>query len=255
MGEKMQAPKKQTPRLQAVTLLGEAGMGKTTLAATFPKPVFIQAEEGLLSIPSDLMPDAFDAIQNPNDLWNQLTWLVKEQHDYQTIVIDSITKLDRIFIDFILATSKLNPDLPESKALALAMGGYGAGYQALSAMHGRVRKACDILNKQRGMKVVFLAHASTETVDLPDSTPFQRFTLKMEKKSLSHYVDDVDLVGLIRLETFVLSEEKKKIGKATTDGTRIIQCNATSSAITKNRLGIHEPLTVQYGVNPFQKYL
>jgi hypothetical protein len=32
------------------TLFGEGGMGKTTLAAMFPKPVFIRTEDGTASL-------------------------------------------------------------------------------------------------------------------------------------------------------------------------------------------------------------
>jgi len=36
-----------------VTLCGDSGMGKTTLAATFPNPIVIRAEDGLQAIPAD----------------------------------------------------------------------------------------------------------------------------------------------------------------------------------------------------------
>ncbi|MEI2421810.1 AAA family ATPase, partial [Arthrospira platensis SPKY2] len=50
-----------TPADRAVicTICGDSGMGKTSLAASFPKPIFIRAEDGLQAIPQARRPDAF----------------------------------------------------------------------------------------------------------------------------------------------------------------------------------------------------
>ena len=53
---------KPKPRPLAVTIIGEAGLGKTSLGATFPKPIFIRAEDGLKSIMHSAMPDAFPVL-------------------------------------------------------------------------------------------------------------------------------------------------------------------------------------------------
>lgn len=39
--------KKPEDRPVIATVTGDAGIGKTTLAATFPKPIFIRAEDGM----------------------------------------------------------------------------------------------------------------------------------------------------------------------------------------------------------------
>ena len=53
---------KPADRSVFVTICGDSGMGKTTLAATFPKPIVIRAEDGLQAIPSDKRPDAFPVL-------------------------------------------------------------------------------------------------------------------------------------------------------------------------------------------------
>jgi hypothetical protein len=76
----------------------------------------------------------------------------------------------------------------------------------------------------------------------------------MEKKSQSHYIDDVDFVGYMRLETFVMKDEQKK-SKAKSTGERIIQCTSAASSVSKNRMGITDDIFVQHGVNPFMTFL
>lgn len=239
---------KPNKKFRLFTIYGGAGIGKTSLAATFPNPIFIRAEDGLSSIPQEIMPDAFPVVNSSQEVFDQLLALVNEEHQYKTLVIDSISKLDRIFTD------EITKGNTSAKALALALGGYGAGYQALASMHGRVRKACQILTEKKDMSIVFLCHADLNTIDLPDSEAYQQFGLKMEKKSQSHYIDDVDFVGFLRLETFVTKDDSKK-SKARSTGERIIQCASEASSVSKNRMGIHDDIVVQYGVNPLQQYL
>ena len=50
---------KPADRPVLITLCGDSGMGKTSLAASFPKPIFIRAEDGMQAIPANKRPDAF----------------------------------------------------------------------------------------------------------------------------------------------------------------------------------------------------
>ena len=225
------------------TITGDAGLGKTSLAATFPKPIFIRAEDGLQAIPTETRPDAFPLLSNVDMLWEQLTALIKEDHDYKTLVIDSVTQLDNLFTNHIVDTDPKKP-----RTIAQALGGYGAGFQALSSLHGRVRKAAGILNETKGMNIVFIAHSETETIELPDQDPYTRYNIRMQKKSVSHFIDNVDMVAYLKLETHTFGDGERK--KAISDGTRILVSYATAANISKNRFGINEDIVVVNGINP-----
>lgn len=230
------------------TILGDAGLGKTSLAATYPNPIFLRAEDGLQAIPEKSRPDAFPLIDSVDDLWNQLKALITEDHEYKTVVIDSVTALERLFTAHIVDSDPKKP-----KSINQALGGYGAGLTAVAALHGRLRKACGILNTKKGLHVVFIAHADTETIDLPDLEPYTRYSLRLGKRSMAPYVDDVDLVGFIKLLSFVTGDDKKK--KIISDGSRVLSVTATASNVSKNRFGLTEDITVVQGVNPFQSII
>lgn len=230
------------------TITGDAGLGKTSLAATFPKPIFIRAEDGLQAVPLESRPDAFPVITSSEDVWEQLAALIKKDHQYKTLVIDSITQLDTLFTNYIVESDPKKP-----KSIAQALGGYGAGFQMLSSLHGRVRKAAGILNERKDMNIVFIAHAETETIELPDQDPYTRYNIRMQKKSVSHYVDNVDLCGFIKLETFTQGDGERK--KAVSDGTRLLVTYATAANISKNRFGITEDIIVTPNVNPLIQYI
>jgi len=230
------------------TICGDAGMGKSTLASTFPKPIFIRAEDGLQAIPLDQRPDAFPVLATVDDLWTQLGSLIKEEHEYKTVVIDSVTALERLFVQHVIDS---DPKKPAS--INQALGGYGTGMQAVASLHHRIRKAAGLLNGTRGMHVVFIAHAETETLELPDQDAYSRYTLRLGKKSLAPYVDDSDLVGFLKLQTFVRGEEGKK--KAISTGQRVLVAYATPANVSKNRYGITEDIPVNQNENPLTQFI
>ena len=80
------------PRL---ILYGTEGIGKSTFASQAPSPVFVQTEDGL----SEIACDKFPLATTLDDVLSSLTALVAEQHDYQSVVIDSLDWLERLIFD------------------------------------------------------------------------------------------------------------------------------------------------------------
>lgn len=238
---------KPSDRPIIATILGDAGMGKTSLAATFPKPVFIRAEDGMQAIPAESRPDALPVLSSVDDLWEQLSALIKEDHGYQTVVVDSVTALERMFAQYIIDNDPKKP-----KSLNQANGGYGAGFQAVATLHQRVRKAAGLL-VEKGIHVVFIAHADTEVVELPDQDPYTRYGLRLHRKSTAPYLDDSDVVGFIKLRTFTTGDGERK--KAISDGARLLVTYATAANVSKNRFGITEDLELNPGQNPLAAHI
>lgn len=71
-------------------LWGDVGVGKTTLALHFPKPVVIDLEGG-----TDLYGDSFhfDVLRasTADEVMNAAQWLLTQPHEYRTLVVDPIT--------------------------------------------------------------------------------------------------------------------------------------------------------------------
>lgn len=238
---------KPQDRPAILTITGDAGTGKTTLANTFPKPVFIRVEDGLQAIDADKRPMAFPKVESVDQLMQQLQALIKEEHEFKTVVIDSVTQLETLFTDYVIANDPKNP-----KSLNQAMGGYGNGRQAVANLHGRVRKAAQILN-DKGLFVVFIAHSDVSTIELPDQDPYSRYELRLMKPCQTHYVDNTDLVAYLKMETFTRGDGERK--KAISTGSRVAVCHTDAAQVSKNRYSITEPLLVEKNVNPFTPFI
>lgn len=237
------------PQHRAVmaTITGDGGTGKTSLAAAFPAPVFIRTEDGMGSLGDDA-PMAFPLAGSSREVEEQLLMLGREDHDFRTVVIDSITKLNILIEQEVIAADPKKPG-----SINQANGGYGAGLAAVAERHRQIKSICDQLNQYKGMNIVFIAHADSEIVELPDQDQYTRYTMRMNKRSVTHYSDDVDLVAFIKLKTMTFGDGEKK--KATTTGQRIITCYPTPNHISKNRYGIDQDLVFAKGTNPLADFI
>lgn len=223
------------------TIVAEGGMGKTTLASLWPAPIFIPIEDGSAALVGreDVAMFTREAVSSQ---WviDCMMKLLAGGHPFKTVVLDSITQLSTVIEQEIIESDPKKP-----KAINQALGGYGAGYSAMSDVHEKIREMAGML-KDAGMNVVFLAHAMSERVNPPDQSEYLRYSIRMHKDSVSHYSDNVDMVAFIKLKTFV-SDEKR----ASTSGQRIITCYPNPAHISKNRYGITKDLDFVEGVNPF----
>ena len=102
------------PRL---LLYGPEGIGKSSLAAQAPAPIFIQTEDGLGQIDCHRFPLA----ERYEQVMESLQTLTSEEHDYQTVVIDSLDWFERLIWDRVCQDFGV-------RNIEKADGGYGKGF-------------------------------------------------------------------------------------------------------------------------------
>ena len=259
-----------------MTIVGDMGTGKTSLAALSPKPIFIQVEKGLRTLTSQgievaampALPE--DPVKAVEVLMGQLRWLYTEPHDFKTVVVDSVSALERVFVEYVLKMDaerflgkpggKRAQIEPEEiiATIGNALGKFGNGYQAVAGKHGEVRNACEHLRTKRGMNVIFISHAAIEQIRPPDEEPYNRYTLRMHDKCAPHYTDNVEVVAFIRLAAFTITEKDRqgRDRKVKKDANaREIICYSNVFSQAKNRGNITEPLEYEKGINPLAQYI
>jgi hypothetical protein len=251
------APAGKSPLI--LTICGDAGSGKTSLAATFPNPFIIrtQGEAMPRDIATDKAPKGLAPlggkrakvgdvdIWDESELFDQLMALLREDHDFQTLIVDSVTGLEALFVDNILAVQP-----PKQRTMNSAGSGYGSAWDMVAAKHSRVKKAAELLRDRKGMNVVFICHVDVNRMDPPEGEAYTKYDLQLHKKTAPIYTNNVDVVGMVKQETIVMEG-----GKAKSTGARLLSVAMTPANVSKNRLGIEKDLPVIKGENPFEEYI
>lgn len=259
----LQQVKKPEAKAPMITIIGSAGTGKTSLAGLFPKPLFIQAESGdavFESWDEDVRPDIL-SVEGKKTPYLFLLDVVRElynsEHDYKTVVIDSITALN-------LLMEKEIVDDPDEKAtnIADACGGYQKGFIESAQRHAQLIRSFDLLRKHKNMTIVFLGHSNIiKMKNSPEeSSEYAVFGLDMHQKSAANYINNCDAVLYLTKEKFITGAETNKktgattkFGRATESGNRILITSGdgkTGYISAKNRYDLDPEIAVPQGTNP-----
>ena len=168
------------PRLM---IYGSEGVGKSTFAANAPKAVFIQTEDGLSEIDCARLP----LVGSFEELLTQLKAIRDEEHDYQTLCLDSLDWTERLVWDRVCADYGV-------KCIEKADGGYGKGYTHALTYWRQVIALLNEIRAKRNMAVVLIAHSKVERFEDPEHASYDRYTPRLHKAACSLVCEWVDAV-------------------------------------------------------------
>jgi hypothetical protein len=221
---------------------GPEGIGKSTFAAGAPKPVFIPIEDGLDEIACDKFPQP----TRYDEVLSALDELRTQQHDYDSVAIDSLDWLERLIWDKLCNEFGVN-------SIEKVDGGYAKGYTHALTYWREVLGHLNALRSTRGMVVILIAHAKVEKFEDPESSPYDRYSPRLHKHAsalVSEWCDAVLFATRkIRTQTEDAGFNRKRtiahaIGKD--GGERILRANGGPSCIAKNRFGITDDLPLSW---------
>ena len=158
-----QVQRGRTPQPPRLLIYGTEGIGKSSVAAAAPRPIFLPTEDGLNEIDCDKFPLATSL----DDILNALNELATAAHDYETVVVDSLDWLERLVWDALCAQYHVT-------SIEKIDGGYGKGYVYALNPWRRLIQALSVLQTQRQMIVLLIAHAKVERFEDPEAPAFDR---------------------------------------------------------------------------------
>ena len=224
--EKISVGKRQQP--PRLLIYGSEGSGKSTFASCAPQPIFVLTEDGT----DQLDCHSFPLCRSFEDCMAYITALSTEEHDYQTIVIDTVDWLERLIFDHLCDHYKVN-------SIEKVDGGYGKGYVHALAYWRQVIDGLRYLREERGMIVILIAHAKIESYIDPESTAFDRFSPKLHKHTNALLCEWCDAVLLTTRERGAAKGEKS-------GGERVLRCVSSPSCVAKNRYNLPEMLPLDW---------
>ena len=220
-----------------ILIYGTEGIGKSTFASKFPKPVFIDLEGGTHYLNVDRVDGVLD--------WTELLSTVAEisTSNYKTLVIDTADWAERLAIQYICDKY--------SKA-GIEEFGYGAGYTYLVEEFGKLIKNLDRAIAH-GINVVILAHATLRTITLPEEQgSYDHWELKLNTKTTNKVAPLVkewaDMVLFMNYETMLVEDKTANMGakKKAIGGKRVMYTTHTTFCDAKNRFGLANELPLEY---------
>ncbi|MBA2411849.1 MAG: ATP-binding protein [Burkholderiaceae bacterium] len=219
-----------------VLIYGTDKVGKNTWAAGAPKPITIQAEEGSDEIGTARFPLAtsFD------DIMAQVAALASEDHDYETVILDSADWIER------LVWSKVCADAGK-KSIEEVGGGYGKGFTIALTLWRDLLDGLKYLRNEKSMAVIIICHHEVKTVSLPECDPFERYQPKLQKAAMGMLKEWCDAILFAGYRVFTKSVEGKGdtvIVKGVGTGERILQCSERPTHLAGNRYNLPDSLAL-----------
>ena len=219
------------PRLM---LYGVEGVGKSSFAAQAPNPIFVPTEDGLNEIDCASFPLAKTLVE----VEDYLSVLAREEHDYQTVVIDSCDWLERLIWDDVCRINN-------AATIEKVDGGFGKGYVAALGFWRHLTDLLEVLHQKRNMAVILIAHTKVDRFEDPESSAYDRYCPRLNKHANAIVTEWCDAV-LFATRKFRIETEDAGFGKERTiavgigkdGGERVIRTVGGPSCVAKNRYGL-----------------
>lgn len=227
---------KNTPKPPRIIVYGDAGLGKTTFAVSAPKPVVIQTEDGL----GTLDATAFPLASSFEEVMEALSSLYTEEHDFQTLVLDSLDWLEPMIWQRVCMDNKIETieKLPYGKGYVEAVYHWRAFFDGITA-----------LRDHKNMTVIMTAHNEIKRVEDPTLPAYDRHDMKLHKRASAVAEEFADIILFAAAQTHTVTEDagfnQKRI-RATTDGKRVMHTVGQPAFLAKSRFTLPPVLPLSW---------
>jgi hypothetical protein len=219
------------PKARKVLLYGPEGIGKTSLARQFPRPLFLDTERGTGEYDVDRIE-----VLKWSDIVAALTSLAQQSRGYQTVVIDTIDSAAPLLVNKVCREMGISAlgDLPFGKA-------YAQMSDQMDALIAQCNRLVDC-----GLHVLFLAHSQVrrmEQPDLPDG--YDKYELRLPDRMAGPLKTAVDAVLFANFRVTMVEEKGRS--RAMGGKERVLYATHSTVHDAKNRCGIPDkvPFTIE----------
>lgn len=237
--------KSSRSKMPPITLIyGVDGIGKTSLAAEWPEPLYMPTEGQ--KTPSDIEIPSTDVISSWDDIENVFTELLTTEHDFKSVIIDSLGGIAP-FIEAITAARIGAATVDDNSKGSPAA--YGNGYKESEVEWGTFMSGCEALS-QAGINVVLLGHPEIKRFDDPLNDPYDRYILKLNKRAAPLVREKCDIVAFLNYRISLKEKEvagRKTVAHAEGGKERQIHLSRGAGFDAKNRYSMPDAVTYKKG--------
>lgn len=225
-----------------IVIYGPPKLGKSTLAGSTEKALMIPTEDRVAHIKCDKTP-VVTSLKEITEIFNFL--LKKEnKHGYKRIIIDTLDWLEPLIHQAIVEDLKSSGKKVESitddhtKETAFQK---GLKYLAVNKWKDFLAN-CDAL-RAAGFDIILVAHSQTITINPPNSDPYDKYVMKIDKHSLAVIEEWADTIAFYDKKVFLKTDSSgiNKKNKATQGSERTMYLSGNNPAmINGNSFGLED---------------
>ncbi|MCI8828845.1 MAG: ATP-binding protein [Ruminiclostridium sp.] len=234
----MKITRGKIPGAKKCVLYGPEGIGKSTLAAQFPAPLFIDTENGT----KELDVARFDKPTSWEMLLQEVRYVLNSPDICKTLVVDTADWAEKLCIKAIC---------DQHQKRGIESFDYGKGYTFVYEGFGELLNLLADVT-ERGIHVVLTAHAATKRREQPDEFgTYDCWGLKLidsPKCSIANMVKEwADVLLFANYKTLVVAVDDKGKKHKAQGGSRVMYTSHHPCWDAKNRLGMPEELPLEWG--------
>jgi hypothetical protein len=245
--QKMAAPPRQSRmtlanvtrgRISAPWLLivyGVDGVGKSSLGAGAPSPIFLGPEKGT----NHLDVARFPVPETWQDVLDAIRALTVDAGGFRTLVVDTFDWLEPLLIAELCRRENV-------KSREDVGGGYGKWADAAVDELRVLFAAVERLQAIQKMNFLGLAHAETKTWKNPQGDDFDRYMISMPPKMAAVLRQWVEGVYFANYETFADKDKRTKRVRGISTGARYLYTQRTAAYDAKDRYGLPEQVALDW---------
>lgn len=224
------------PTAKKVVIYGPEGIGKTTFAARFPDPVFIDTEGST----KEYDVARFPAPTSWQMLLDEVAEVKKNPQICRTLVIDTADWAEAACFAHVISAGQVK---------SIEDFSYGKGYARAKEEFGKLlNELTDVVNA--GVNVVVTAHAAMRKFEQPDEMgSYDRWEMKLytsQKTNIAALLKEwADMVLFANYKTFAVKDKNSNKAKAQ-GGQRVMYTTHHPCWDAKNRYGLPEILPLDY---------
>lgn len=217
-------------------IYGAEGIGKTTLAAQFPSPLFIDTEGSTKQLDVARLP----APSSWEMLLQELDF-VRDKRPCGTLVIDTVDWAEQLCIADLCAKNGKS---------GIEDFGYGKGWEFEKESFGKfLNKLTEVINA--GINVTLTAHAALRKFEQPDEMgSYDRWEMKLGSKTtnkISPLIKEwADIVLFCNYKTVVVQTDKDGKKHKAQGNRRVMYTQHHPCWDAKNRYGLPEEIPMEY---------
>lgn len=211
-------------------IYGAEGVGKTSLAAKFPNPLFLDTEGGTSRLNVRRIK-----IKNWDELLASVKEVIANPEVCKSLVIDTADWAESFCIDYICA---------KYRQASIESFGYGKGYTYIQEEFGEFLKLLNRLTEV-GINPVIIAHGKPRKFELPDEQgAFDRYETKLTKQVAPLIKEWCDMLLFCNYKTFVVTTENN--AKKAQGGKRVMYTTHNPCWDAKNRFDLPDELDLDF---------